>query len=337
MAGLPKITDGGCIAEIWLIGLGYTLELVPLIVKQAAINTLVRASTRMKRIQVSRPKLLGTVLLISSLEIIFLMLWTILDPPNRTPEYELTDVQDEVSGDTIVEVQYYCSSESKSWALLNTGWNAVLLLVATVYAIQIRKAFDEYKEARTLAFLIYFQFMLVLFRLATYFLDGSMSGFILGQTRSLIYSIDVIGACCIYFAPKIHAATRIRERNSNPSSTMLTPTTPIREYPVPIQRAFKLISNISSIILPEDDPMYIDDEEDPSVRAHGGEDNLRQFSTSNSVSEDRRQMGMLTSIKEEANESLRDKDMDELRALLTAKNERIVMLESKLRKQRQGR
>ena len=92
-----------------------------------------------------------------------------------------------------------------------------------------------------------------------------MSGFILGQTRSLIYSIDVIGACAIYFAPKMRAATRIRERTSHISSEILQPRRQQpRQYPVPIQRAFKLISNISSIVLPEDDPTY-EDEEDPSV------------------------------------------------------------------------
>jgi hypothetical protein len=208
MVGIPRITNAGCVTEIWLIGLGYTLELVPLIVKQAAINRMVQASKRMQRFRVTKTRLFGNVILITLLEIFFLLLWTALDPPSKTPEYKLTDQQDN-DGNTIMEVLYYCSSVSKSWALVNTSWNALLLLVATVYALQIRKAFDKAKEARTLAFLIYFQFMLVLFRLATYFLDESMSGFILGQTRSLIYSVDVIGACGIYFAPKIRAATRI--------------------------------------------------------------------------------------------------------------------------------
>ena len=53
VAGTPP-TNGSCVAEIWLIALGYTLELVPLIVKVAAINRLMHASRRMRQVKLQR-------------------------------------------------------------------------------------------------------------------------------------------------------------------------------------------------------------------------------------------------------------------------------------------
>mmetsp|Transcript_27658 Transcript_27658/g.66484 ORF Transcript_27658/g.66484 Transcript_27658/m.66484 type:complete len:619 (+) Transcript_27658:338-2194(+) len=76
LGGIPTVSSPICNAMIWLIGLGYTLTLVPLIVKQAAINRIVAASTRMRRLRVSKRRLFGIVTLITCLEVIFLSLWT---------------------------------------------------------------------------------------------------------------------------------------------------------------------------------------------------------------------------------------------------------------------
>ena len=50
-----------CIGSIWLVNIGYTLELVPLIVKVAAICKLVEAARRLQRVVVERQKLFGAV------------------------------------------------------------------------------------------------------------------------------------------------------------------------------------------------------------------------------------------------------------------------------------
>ena len=76
LGAIPTVSSPVCNTMIWFTGLGYTLTLVPLIVKQAAINKIVAASTRMRRMKVAKHRLFGIVTLITCLEVIFLSLWT---------------------------------------------------------------------------------------------------------------------------------------------------------------------------------------------------------------------------------------------------------------------
>ena len=90
VTALPP-TDVSCGISAWLINAGYTLELVPLIVKTAAVNKLVSAAHRLRRVQLTRTSLFGAVAMISALVLAFLTAWTILDAPGREAEYELTE------------------------------------------------------------------------------------------------------------------------------------------------------------------------------------------------------------------------------------------------------
>ena len=90
LAATPP-THASCVAVAWLINVGYTLELVPLVVKIAAINRLMQAAMRMKRIKLSRDLLLGIVAAVVGLVGIYSTIWTILDPPTKTGSYSLTD------------------------------------------------------------------------------------------------------------------------------------------------------------------------------------------------------------------------------------------------------
>ena len=60
MVGLPPNT-ATCATAIWFINLGYTLELVPLIVKIAAVNRLMGAARQFRRIVLTRKTLLSMV------------------------------------------------------------------------------------------------------------------------------------------------------------------------------------------------------------------------------------------------------------------------------------
>ncbi|CAB9529643.1 expressed unknown protein (Partial), partial [Seminavis robusta] len=54
-------TMGSCVAAIWLVNVGYTMELAPLLVKVAAINRLMNASDRMQKINIERKDLFQVV------------------------------------------------------------------------------------------------------------------------------------------------------------------------------------------------------------------------------------------------------------------------------------
>lgn len=91
-AGILAIppTDATCTATIWLTNMGYTLELVPLVVKMAAINQIMNAARKMRRVTLSRRSLFGVVVVLSMIVVVFLMFWTILDRPIQATSYQLT-------------------------------------------------------------------------------------------------------------------------------------------------------------------------------------------------------------------------------------------------------
>ncbi|CAB9513019.1 expressed unknown protein [Seminavis robusta] len=196
------VSDASCVAVEWIINIGYTVELVPLLVKAAAILRLSMAAKKMRRVNLSRESLLGAVAIITVLVVVFMTIWTAVDPPRQGNEYQLTDDQNE-EGETVIEVYEICRSESQVWYYISVGWMTVILLSATVLAIQMRKVqIKALQEARTLAALIYSHAVFVLIRLVTYFLDSMVRADILTQLRSLIFSFDALSTVLIYVIPK---------------------------------------------------------------------------------------------------------------------------------------
>jgi 7 transmembrane sweet-taste receptor of 3 GCPR len=189
-----------CIVAAWAVNLGYTLELVPLIVKISAINTLMAAARRMKRIKINRFNLFLAVAMFAIMMTIFLIIWTIMDPPTKTNHYELTDTVNN-EGETIVLVYSFCQTEKSVWVILTLVWRFGLLLWATVLAVQTRKCPVNYNESKILAILIYSQFLFLVWMIILYLVSTNDPN--MARYASLIQSIDVASACCIYFLPKI--------------------------------------------------------------------------------------------------------------------------------------
>ena len=190
-----------CITAAWLINLGYTLELVPLVVKVAAINKLMTAARRMRRVKLERTDLLRVVFALCSIVVAFMILWTILDPPKQNPNYDLTE-QENDNGATIVLSSTYCSSDDMFWYYITIAWHVILLICATVLSFQMRRAPHQVNESMTLAILIYSQAVFVMMRVAAFSLENSSEVMNVARYQSLIYSGDVMATCCIYFFPK---------------------------------------------------------------------------------------------------------------------------------------
>lgn len=205
-----------CVSVIWLINLGYTLELVPLIVKVSAINRLMNAAKKLKRVIVRKTYLFGTVTFLIMLMTIYLCLWTGLDPPVKTYEYDMEKNQ--------VTACPFCSSDHMVWYYISEGWNTFLLLCATVLAFQMRHVRQDFNESQTLAIMIYSHFFFVVFRLISFFLSSSVSRSILTPCLSLMYSLDAIATVFIYYVPKIikNPQQPLNSRSSIRESTVYT-------------------------------------------------------------------------------------------------------------------
>eukprot|EP00957_Ditylum_brightwellii_P023026 1737862-Ditylum_brightwellii.AAC.1 len=76
----------------------------------------------------------GSVIVVIS---IFLLIWTVVDPPDRQSNTKLTDDINE-DGGQIVEIEYLCRSDSTAWFTISYVYQFVLLIAATVLAFQNR-------------------------------------------------------------------------------------------------------------------------------------------------------------------------------------------------------
>ena len=133
----------------WFINIGYTLELLPLVVKAAAINKMMSAARSMRRVSLNRNNLYKVVAGIVLLMAVFLATWTGVDPPQKTAEYELTDQTTE-SMEQVVGVTYFCSGgNSNGWQYAAVGARLVLLICASVLAFQTRNVISTFNESRT--------------------------------------------------------------------------------------------------------------------------------------------------------------------------------------------
>lgn len=221
------VSTGTCVAAIWLVNIGYSLELVPMIVKAAAINKIVSAARQYRRIVLPRKYLLGAVFGITVIMAVYLLLWSILDHPKPTKEFQLTEMVTE-SNNRVVKVDLYCSSQSDVWMFSVVGWNALLLLSASVLAFQSRNIQEKLNESQVLAFLIYSHFFFVLMRLVLLTLSVTqvdLSNQLLQQIQSLIFSFDTIGTLLVYFAPKF---INLQGRSSSSTTIRSSATSSLR-------------------------------------------------------------------------------------------------------------
>jgi hypothetical protein len=210
-----------CVAQVWLMTLGYTLVLVPLLVKVAAINRLMNATRRMRRVRISMRTLFCTVASLVLIVVIFLACWTALDPPQREEGRYLVQ---ENEAEIVTTVG--CDSNSGVWVLVVVCWNGILIVCATVLAFQSRSIKQEFDESRSLGTMIYSHFVFAVLRTITFNLESSSfdaTGYptldpsIVAAATSFLLSIDVITSVSIYIIPKI-AAARKAPQSHDPST-----------------------------------------------------------------------------------------------------------------------
>jgi len=220
-------SDGTCISIIWFVNIGYTLELLPLVVKVAAINRMMEAARHMRRVTLKRETLHTAVAAIAVLMAIYLAVWTGVDPPDVAAEFQMTDSKSEY-GEQIVGVSYFCSrGDSNAWSSVAVGWNVLLLITASVLAFQTRNVVSTFNESQTLAFLIYSHMLFVLLRASLLVFQDNFTGTMVDHLRALLISIDQIAACVIYFLPKF-----IAKDEHEPSRTSFeAPSPPVGFFP----------------------------------------------------------------------------------------------------------
>lgn len=159
-------TENICISVTWFIVLGYSVELIPVLVKTSAINKLIQSSKKAKvsciacikhtqstqhhahhtnvtkKVNINRRGLILDVTVTTTMVCIFLICWTVIDPPGRKEVRRIS-----IDDPTVVEADLRCSSEEPYWRLAAFAWEILLLVMAAVLAFQSRDVLKEFNES----------------------------------------------------------------------------------------------------------------------------------------------------------------------------------------------
>ena len=130
---------GTCTTSVWMINVGYTLQLVPTLIRVGAILKIIQQSKKMRVVKVSKKKLLVRSVVLSAVAALYSGLWTFFDMPQSYSSLKVTEKQNEY-GETVVSVSHYCESESNYWTYVSFAMQAFLLSSASVLAYQMRNA-----------------------------------------------------------------------------------------------------------------------------------------------------------------------------------------------------
>ena len=223
-----KPSNGTCISSVWLINVGYTLVLVPTLVRVSAIIHVIQEGNKFRRVTVDKKKLLRTSLGISAIAAIFCALWTGLDPIKVQEELSMTNETNDL-GETVVKVSYYCKSESDAWYWVSFTWQCLLLVSGSVLAFQMRSVPKIVNDSKALAFMIYSSSIFLILRIVLYILARTSSEISIARSsslqmaRSLLWSLDSMVNTCIYFS-------KFLRKNSNSvrgSTVILRPSPPV--------------------------------------------------------------------------------------------------------------
>ena len=161
------------------------------------------AAQDFRRVNLNRNHLHKAVGAVTLLLVVYMAIWTGVDPPRQTTDLTLAG-EDASTGSTVVEMYHYCApGESPVWAYVAAGWNLLLILCASILAVQTRNVVKTFNESLTLAILAYSHFLFVILRIFFFIFIDNFSGPVMNHLQSLVYSLDQMTGLVIYFFPKL--------------------------------------------------------------------------------------------------------------------------------------
>lgn len=195
-------TVPNCMARPWIVVLGNSLQMVPLIVKVSAINTVSKAARRMRRVTIRPNTLYKFTGVINGLVALYLLIWAVFDPNTLRTTMELTsDVNEDEH--QIVLMIHECASQSPAWIIATYVYQFLLLVAASVLAFQNQKADSRFVESFRLALVIYSHFLFTLLRALVWVFRKNLHQVTVSVAVSILLSLDVFAGLGIYFLPKI--------------------------------------------------------------------------------------------------------------------------------------
>ena len=184
--------------------MGYTLALVPTLIKLSTIHSLMRAGEHFQRADIDKHKFKKVMATTWIILVLYLTIWTIFDIPSpKKNYYESRDGEN-----TMVTVNEYtgCASRSDWWEIFSIAFEGMILVATTILTYFCRSAIEELNESRSLSFVVYSHFLFLIMRLLMFSLMSSeiLTNALYIRIVSLLITSDTLVAVCVYFFPKFY-------------------------------------------------------------------------------------------------------------------------------------
>jgi ABC-type branched-subunit amino acid transport system substrate-binding protein len=150
LVNLPRPEDELCVAFPWLLGCAFTLVYGCLFIKTWMLYRLWRHAMQLKRMSVTPLTVIKYVGAALSVEVIFLIIWTVVDPP-KLKAIEMVD-------DTF---QMQCKSDSEAWWIVFIVIKGVWLLFGATITVLTRSVVKEFNHFSVVVYAIYNNMILI--------------------------------------------------------------------------------------------------------------------------------------------------------------------------------
>lgn len=192
-----------CVLKTWTMHVGYCLALVPILVKMSTINKIRRNSRNCKRVKIDKNLFKKIITFAWGIVIIFMIVWTVVDPPSRVDTYFLAEDDDKDMLTNTVEVYESCSSKSNTWNIIALVVEFLILLSSTVLAFQSRDVMQFVPDSHWIGVIVYSHTLFLIATIVNVMTNSGAKGSSLAQKiTSVILSIETIVAICVYFFTK---------------------------------------------------------------------------------------------------------------------------------------
>lgn len=141
---LPHQTDALCLAFPWFLGVAFSLVYGCLFIKTWALYQVWRNAKNFQRTNLTPAYIMKGILLYLGVEVIYLIIWTVIDPPKLTLETLY-------NGDR----QYTCTCENVVFWVLFIVVKFIWLAFGAVLSFLTRNMVKEYNESKSIAYAIY--------------------------------------------------------------------------------------------------------------------------------------------------------------------------------------
>jgi len=216
-------SNESCTAIPWFYNIGYCMLILPLVFRVYAILRVLNRGKQMKRVKVGKRRLLWSMVGAIVLVIIYNLTWTLVDTPDVFEKYELSGSANE-QGETVVEVSYYCGSDSPLWVGLSITVQVCMLCLGTIWAFMtMRVGKGGFIDSLQLTLLILFVSSLV--RLAVFLFRDSFDAVDTMGVNSLISSAETITTLVVFIVPKLLDKDKVEEKSEEAMPDLFPRTT----------------------------------------------------------------------------------------------------------------